>query len=214
MLRRQKIWSVVLAGMLIMTAGCSQKQQTAAPAKVPDVSLSCIGVMPVISSTDYETGDAVGDAKSLQDGVVVLNTLLQKEFLGRDDIRFISSAHSYGTDDADSGDFMTRARSAGNFLSCNGVLELSLWRYKDRIGGRYTAKEPASVSFTYRLVEVNSGVTVCQGRYDEVQQSVMENLYDFGTARKRGFTWVTAKELLQEGLENKLGECSYLKRDE
>jgi hypothetical protein len=209
----QKIWLVLIAGTLIMTVGCSQKKQTA-PVKEPDVSLSCIGVMPVTSSIDYETEDSFRDAKSLKEGVDILKTLLQKEFLGRDDIRFIGKAHSYGVDDAASGDFITRARSAGEFLSCNGVLEITLWRYKDRIGGEYTAKEPASVSFTYRLVEVNSGITVCQGRYDEVQKSVMENLYNFGTAMKRGFTWVTAKELLQEGIEDKLGECSYLQIDE
>ena len=42
----------------------------------------------------------------------------------------------------------------------------------------------------------------------------MENLYNFSSAKQRGFTWITAEELLREGLVKKLGECSYLQTTE
>jgi hypothetical protein len=170
--------------------------------------------MPVVLNVRYDSKNSLSATKSLKDGVEIMDKVLRKKFLGRDDMRFISDAQLYGLDAEEAGNFLAVSRKVGNYLSCNGVLEMKLWRYKDRVGGQYTAKEPASVSFTYRLVEVNSGVTLCQGRYDEVQQSVMENLYNFSSARKRGFTWVTAEELLREGLEKKLGECPYLQVEE
>jgi len=214
MIRVHGIWILILIAAFFITAGCSQKQQPAVPAKKPQVSLSCIGVMPVVFSVEYDTEDSFSHTKSLKDGVEILDKALHKKFQGRDDVRFINNAQLYGMDEAGAGDFLDISRKVGNYLSCNGVLEMTLWRYEDRVGGQYTAKKPASVSFTYRLVEVNSGVTLCQGRYDEVQKSVMENLYNFSSARKRGFTWVTAEELLREGLEKKLGECSYLQIEE
>ncbi|HHD56229.1 MAG TPA: hypothetical protein ENK89_00935 [Desulfobulbaceae bacterium] len=137
--------------------------------------------------------------------------MLHKQFMGRDDVRFITPAQMNGLKNAGTENALARARQAASFLSCNGILETKLLRYKKRVGGAYTAKEPASVSFTYRLLEVNSGTVLCRGRFDEAQQSVMENLYNFKNARKRGFTWVTAEELLREGLESRLDECSYLR---
>jgi len=211
MTRLQKNWTLLFVGAFFLTGGCSQKQEAPTKAKTPQISLSCIGVLPVASGVDQEAGTSPTEAKSLKEGVGVFDSLLQKQFAGRDDVRYVTHSQLQAIESSGPESSLSRSRNVGNFLSCNGVLEVNLWRYKDRVGGQYTAKDPASVSFTYRLLEVNSGTVLCQGRYDEVQQSVMENLYNFSSARKRGFTWITAEELLREGVEQKLGECSYLK---
>ncbi len=211
MTRLQKTWTVLFVGVFLVAGGCSRKQEAPAKAETQQVSLSCIGVLPVASSVDQGTGISPADAKSLKEGVRVLDSLLRKQFSGRDDVRYVTPSQLQAIESSGPESSLARSRDVGNFLSCNGVLEVNLWRYKDRVGGQYTAKDPASVSFTYRLLEVNSGTVLCQGRYDEVQQSVLENLYNFSSARKRGFTWITAEELLREGVEQKLGECSYLK---
>jgi len=214
MTRSQKHWTLLLVGVLIISGGCSRKQEAPVKAKAQQISLSCIGVMPVVSGVDQEAGISPADAKSLKEGVRVLDSLLQRQLSGRDDVRYVTRSQLQAIESSGVESSLARSRNVGDFLSCNGVLEVKLWRYKDRVGGQYTAKDPASVSFTYRLLEVNSGTVLCQGRYDEVQQSVLENLYDFSSARKRGFTWVTAEELLREGVAQKLGECSYLKPSE
>jgi len=211
MTRSQKNWTLLLVGVLVFAGGCSQKQEAPVKAKTQQISLSCIGVMPVVSGVDQEAGISPADAKSLREGVRVLDSLLQRQLSGRDDVRYVTRSQLQAIESSGVESSLARSRNVGNFLSCNGVLEFKLWRYKDRVGGQYTAKDPASVSFTYRLLEANSGTVLCQGRYDEVQQSVLENLYNFSNARKRGFTWVTAEELLREGVTQKLGECSYLK---
>ena len=211
MTRLQKNWTVLVAGALLVTGGCSGKQEVPANVDKQQIPLTCIGVMPVASGMDQEAGNSPADAKSLKEGVKVLASLLQKQLAGRDDIRYVTPSQLQAIESSGPESSLARFRDVGNFLSCNGVLEVDLRRYRDRVGGQYTAKDPASVSFTYRLLEVNSGTVLCQGRYDEVQQSVLENLYNFSSARKRGFTWITAEELLREGVEQKLGECSYLK---
>ncbi len=109
---------------------------------------------------------------------------------------------------------LARARVIADRLSCNTVLETTLRRYKDRVGGQYTAKNPASVAFDFRLIAIPEGVVLCSGTFDEVQQSVMENLYNFKSATERGFTWVTAEQLMREGLRARFSECPYLAEDE
>lgn len=215
MIGLRKISTFFLAGSILLAMGaCGQKKESSVIPRDPQVALTCIGVMPVVISAEVTAEESLRDAKELKDGVKTFNVILQDAFRNRKDIRFVSKAQLDAMEDAGGADLLSRARRAGSYLSCNGVLEMTLWRYKDRIGGAYTAKEPASVSFTYRLVDVNSGNMLCQGRFDEEQQSVMENLYNFGRARSRGFTWITADELLREGVMSKLEECSYLQPDE
>jgi len=208
----RKILVLALIGLFFMIGGCSKKPQ---PQQIrePQVSLSCIGVLPVVSGVDVSSGVSFHEAKELQDGIQQFDNLLHKQFAGRDDVRFITAAQMKGLKNTGTENALARARQAADFLSCNGILEVKLLRYKQRIGGAYTAKDPASVSFTYRLLDVNSGAVLCRGRFDEAQQSVMENLYNFKNARERGFTWVTAEELLREGLESRLDECSYLRSE-
>ena len=73
----------------------------------------------------------------------------------------------------------------------------------------YGVKEPAAVTFDYRLYEVNEGKVLCHGRFDERQQSVMENLLTLGKASSRGFSWITAEQLMREGLKERLDQCGY-----
>jgi len=202
---------VVLAALSFVLCGCGSKKGEDIQVKNPDISLACIGVLPVRVEVNTKEKSSFGKASGLNDGVLVLAGQLEKMFMANDKIRFISPGQLAGLESDGAEDFLARAKKAGSFVSCNGILEITLHRYRQRVGGKYTAEVPASVSFSYRLVEVNSGQILCRGRFDETQESVMENLFNFNSARKRGFTWVTAEEMLREGLQSKLSECPYLR---
>jgi len=202
---------MLVVALCFVLSGCGNKKQTDLQVKNPEISLTCIGVLPVRTMTATDKQTSFGKASSLRDGVQVLASQLEKIFMANDKIRFISPGQLNGIESGGAGDLAERAKMAGSFLSCNGVLEVTLFRYRQRIGGKYTAETPASVAFAYQLVDVDSGQVLCRGRFDETQESVMENLFNFSSARKRGFTWVTAEELLREGLQSKLSECPYLK---
>ena len=102
------------------------------------------------------------------------------------------------------------SREAARSVGCTALLETSLSRYVERDGGPYGVQQPAAVTVDYRLYDVNSGAVLCHGRFDEQQESLMENLFAIGKAGKRGITWRTAEELTREGLQSILTECRYL----
>ena len=102
------------------------------------------------------------------------------------------------------------ARRIAAQQGCNTILETTLSRYNERVGGDYGVKQPAAVTFAYKLYEVGEGRVLCHGRFDEQQQSVMENLLALPKAQSRGLTWLTAEELARDGLQERLGQCSYL----
>ncbi len=199
------------ACLLLLLAGCAGRQQEAEKPQEPAVAVTCIAVLPATSVVNFDETISFAEAKKLRKGVQVLDRLLQEQFAGRKDIRFVSDSQLYGMEGNLADNFLEQAGAIARRFSCNAVLETTLWRYSERVGGKYTAKEPASVTFEYRLVETDNGTVLCQGRYDEVQKSVLENLYNLKKASERGFTWVTAEELLREGLHDKFDQCSYLR---
>ena len=210
----QKNMKLAVVGVFLMVflmiGGCSPRKKQTVIMKNPDITLSCIGVLPVTIRVDQAEADQQVNGRELQDGALVMDKLLQKEFMARDDVRFISSAQMNGLPGDEKEDSLSTVQKAADFLSCNGILQVTLHRYRERVGGKYTASVPASVAFSYRLIDVNSRTVLCSGRFDETQQSVMANLYTFNSARKRGFTWITAEELAREGMEEKFHQCPYI----
>ena len=119
------------------------------------------------------------EKKQLQNGVHVLDELLKQQFISRPDVRLVSDGQISGMDENLPAQPLARARVIADRLSCNAVLETTLRRYRDRVGGKYSAKDPASVAFDFRLLAIPKGTVLCSGTFDEVQQSVMENLFNF-----------------------------------
>jgi hypothetical protein len=142
----------------------------------------------------------------LEEGLVALESALKKYFAGQEKGRLLTADQDLGSQ-APAGE---RIRAAAQRTSCNAVLETSLHRYKDRIGGEYTAQEPASVALKYRLLAIPEDQVLCRGSVDHQQQSLMENLLHFSAGLENSFTWVSADRLLYQGLRDRLNQCSYL----
>ena len=133
-----------------------------------------------------------------------------REVLGaRPEVRFVSAQQVNAATGGEGVGDLDGAKKVAGKISCNVLMETTLSRYADRVGGQYGVKEPAAVTFDYRLYEVGEGKVLCRGRFDEKQESVMDNLLSFNKASNRGFSWITAEQLLREGLKAKLGQCAY-----
>lgn len=212
------IFRIFTSGLLclsLLSVSCSKKSTSSQPVpEVPGYAVTCIGVLPVVTPYNFDENVPAAETKQLQDGVPVLDQLLKQQFASRSDVRLVSDGQISGMDKELPAQPLARARVIADRLSCNAVLETTIRRYKDRVGGEYTAQEPASVAFDYRLITIPDGTVLCRGTFDEVQKSVMENLYNFKTASERGFTWVTAEQLMKEGVQVRFSECSYLAADE
>ena len=176
----------------------------------PAFATNCVAVLPATSSVQFDASVPRAEKEQLEDGVLVLDRVLKKYFISRSDVRLVSDGQISGMGKNLPAQPLARARVIADRLSCNAVLETTLRRYKDREGSQYTARNPASVAFNYRLIAIPEGTVLCRGAFDETQQSLMENLLSFHSARERGFSWITSEQLLKEGVRDRFKECSYL----
>ena len=202
-----------LAGMLallLLSSGCSQKKAKNAD-QSPDFLVTCIAVAPAGSGTapDSELLSQI-EKKELDDGLYYLNKFLKKHFLSRKDVRLFSDGQFGDTEEATERPSLERARKYADKLSCNAVLETTLHRYKERVGGEMTAKEPASAAFSYRLLAMPDGQVLCQDHFDAEQQSLMENLFSFREGTGGSLTWLSAEDFMHKGMLNRLEKCPYL----
>lgn len=92
----------------------------------------------------------------------------------------------------------------GRQLRADVVLVGHLYRFRERVGGKYAADSPASVGFEINMVDTGSGKLIWTGYFDETQQSLSENLFLIGTFFKRGGTWVTAEKMAADALDEML----------
>ncbi len=210
--KKSSIKGIALAGILalsFLSSGCSKKnlKSTAQPS---DFAVSCVAVAPATSGVPLgsELLSQI-EKKELEDGQYYLNKFLKKHFLSRQDVRLFSDGQLGDREDS-AAPSLERARKFAGKLSCNAVLETTLHRYKERVGGNMTAKEPASVAFEYRLLAMPDGEVLCLESFDAEQKSLMENLLGFREGTGGSLTWLSAKEFMSKGLRNRLGKCSYL----
>jgi hypothetical protein len=191
--------------LMVAVGGCAGTTGQPKEREQPDFTLKCVAVLPAVQgTTDLNRQPTAAEEKALAEGTVTLNQALREYFSGRTDIRMISA------EDAGPRQSLAGAKAAAEKVGCNAILETTLHRYKERIGGEYTAKEPSSVSFSYRLLALPEGTVLCRGRVDEEQEPLMSNLLKFRLNAENSFTWVTAEQLLSQNLREQLNDCSFL----
>ncbi len=194
----------------LLSTSCSQKN-VSIQEEIPDFIISCVAVSPAVRAfaPDSELSSAI-EKKELEDGIYFLNKALKNYFISSSDVRLASDSQLSGTKDDAKTPSLVRAKEIAERLSCNAVLETTLHRYRERVGGTLTAKKPASVAFSYRLLAMPDGKVLCQDKFDAEQQSIISNLLSLSSGTGGSFTWLTAKDFLTQGLENRLNACSYL----
>jgi hypothetical protein len=108
----------------------------------------------------------------------------------------------------DKGQFELRPlRSAiqlGKELNVDFIFIGYLFHFEERIGSRIGVDKPASVGFDVHLLRVKDGKRVWDGKFDETQQALSENLLKIGSFVRRGATWLKAEELSSVGMDEML----------
>jgi len=108
----------------------------------------------------------------------------------------------------DKGQFELRPlRSAielGKELNVDFVIIGYLFRFEERVGSRIGVDKPASVGFDIHLLRVRDGKRVWDGKFDETQQALSENLLKIGSFVRRGGAWLKAEELSSVGMDEML----------
>jgi hypothetical protein len=196
----------IFLAIILMLPGCAAQK----PEQAEELyKLNSIVVLP----SDIITHEAEGpksNEESLKDGAFILDEIMA-EYLAPDKrIRFISPEQQDTLLTEYNQGRAAQALSLGKKLQVDAVLLSRVNRYRERSGQNYSIDDPASVSFEYRLMLVETGQTLCAGVFDETQQSLSEDLLSFRKAFKRGGKWITVRELAKEGVEKKFGTCRFL----
>ena len=197
-----------LPPFLVLSAGCSYiAPETADKELLP---INTIGILPAqpVSHQLAETGET----KRIEAGIEVINGLLADFFIDDQRAHFISQGELEGVAGTESGNDLYLARAAGRQLKYDAVLITTVERYQERDGSEYVVVTPASVSFSFKLLAVESGRIVWSSDFDQTQKPLFENILR-SRSTGSGFRWLTAAELTAAGLTKKLNSRPYLIRD-
>ena len=77
-----------------------------------------------------------------------------------------------------------------------------------------SVETPAAVAFSMELIGVERGVVLWTASFDETQKALLEDIFSFAKARKRGFKWLSVQELSRDGLTSRLQEFPYFQKAE
>ncbi len=89
-------------------------------------------------------------------------------------------------------------------FGADAVLFGTVYRFQDRVGTRFAASEPASVSFELALYLVATKGVVWRGEFDETQQALSTNFFDAWMFWRAGPHWLSSRELAGLGVEKLL----------
>ncbi|MFB3885624.1 MAG: hypothetical protein ACE144_10385 [Thermodesulfobacteriota bacterium] len=92
----------------------------------------------------------------------------------------------------------------GRELKVDFVAVPLLFRFEERIGSAIGVERPASVGFDIHLFRVKDGKRVWDGKFDETQRPLSENLFKIGSFLRRKASWLTAEELASVGMDEML----------
>jgi len=100
----------------------------------------------------------------------------------------------------DAPNLQARATALGKVVNAQGVIFGTVTRFRERVGTGLGVTRAASVAFDLNLVEVVTGKVVWRGQFNETQQPLSSNLFNFWMFWEAGPQWFTARELAGLGV--------------
>jgi hypothetical protein len=99
---------------------------------------------------------------------------------------------------------MTASFQVGRRLDADFIMIGFLFRFEEKIGSSLGVERPASVGFDLHLFRLRDEKMGWEGRFNETQRSLSENLLKIVSFFKRKASWVTAEELASGGMDDLL----------
>jgi len=210
----KKVFSsiVILSSVLLWLSSCSlfSEKGHGTVVKTPIEPLACIVVLP--ASTSVGKSDTINytDARNLEKGADVVTSVMSRELAGNSKVRVLTSNQISTLIPEVSGGISGTVAALGKKLNCDGVLTTTVGRFRQREGGEYASESPASATFKMVLRRASTGSILWSADFKETQESFLSNVFSFDKAKGRGFKWITAEELLEQGVMERLAVCPYL----
>lgn len=206
-----KPYAVFLASLTVLAllSGCARTTAQVQPEEL--LPIKTIVVLPVEILSDGQSRPAK-EMQQLEKGQILLDTMLAEYFSDRKDIAILTPGQRDALEKE-----MLRCRTSAVVTICrtkvaDAVLLCTLQRFTEREGSEYSIVNPASVAFDYKLVHAETGQTICSGTFNETQQPLLSDMFQFFKKAKRGVKWLSAEELARDGFQQKIADCPYLKK--
>jgi hypothetical protein len=175
----------------------------------PAMTVNSLVILPAaVPRARIDKSDSAA-ADRLEAGRQTLDSLLAEYAAGLNNVTMISEGELEGMLGDFSGDLQAQARKVAAQVKGDAVLISTIKRFVARDASE---SRPASVAFEYQLLAAKSGQILCAGVFDETQQPLLENIFSLRRAISRKFKWISAEELLREGVADRLDSCSSLDR--
>lgn len=149
-------------------------------------------------------------AETAAAGERMITEVIRDYFAANRSVKLISEEEKQALIAADTGNRLQIIRKVTAELKSNSALLFTLTRYRERLGDRLSVKDPASLAFEFKLVSAEDGRVTCSGLFNETQQPLSENILDLPKAARRGFKWLTVRELAVEAVREKFDACPAL----
>lgn len=204
-----------LSGLLMTAMGCAATQgpiqKTPILSKYNWVALLPFANAAALYGEDQQVRNPL-TSKVFATGVVpaeapgVLTRILSDQLAAKSDSHIMPPEESVGERAALISEAMVASErrlvaALGRRLEADAVLMGTLYRYRERVGLKYSADTPAAVTFDLLLLDSASGRVVWSQSFDEEQLPLSENLLKIGTFIKDRGRWLTAAQLSARALD-------------
>jgi hypothetical protein len=211
----------LLYSWLVLLYGCSAGPGNLNVSRVTDLearNINRIGVLPPVGTPAEPkvkipySSSSPSDAKSAdQDAPELLAGQLYASMVSLPGWQIIAERETREVAQTiSSSNELERLKKIGAAVYADAMISGRILRYRERVGGEMGVKSPASVSFIVDLVDVRRGDVVWSARYDETQQSLSENILNLGEIGQRGIRWLTAEQLMNQGVRRAVGQLNQM----
>ncbi|SDP73738.1 hypothetical protein [Desulforhopalus singaporensis] len=204
-------WSFVVVIVAAFMSSCSSKVVEDHKVAAPMQPLNCIAVVPAVTSVDKDETVRYEEAKALEKGAAFATAVLTAKLGSNERVRVLNSAQVSALLTGVTGGRVGTVSALGDKVNCDGILLTTVSKFRQRQGTGLAVDTPASASFQMVLKHAENGNVLWATNFEETQESLLSNIFSFRKAQKRGFKWITVEELMEQGIDEKLQNCPYLK---
>ncbi len=204
---------VVLCLSLLAIAGCGPSKRTAAIPR-PEGKLAVAGFTNPTHNWELLAGYLDEEGHPVPDGTLASLDLILLDTLQRHQVfDYITPLAVEQCEDVvvfeESGLPKVSAwkywLGVGKCIQTDLLLVPQVTNWRERVGSTAGVEDPASVALDFYLIDVKNERMI-RSRYEETQESLIENLLTLQKFADRGGKWVTATRLASDGIEEKLME--------
>lgn len=209
-----KIVSLLCVGLFFSLNGCSNHNSDTKKQVVVLPELSCVVVLPTLVPAPTSATITKARSLSLEQGAAFLDSVLMEELGALGEFKVLTENQLDAILQNPWGGRIRQMQDVGAATGCGGVLETSISKYRQRVGGSMSVDTSAAAAYSMELVGVESGVVIWSSSFDEEQKALFDDIFSFHKAENRGFRWLSVEELIRDSVKLRLADFPYFQKSE